>query len=61
MEPNPFVKYITQQIVEALDNRFKRPSKHTRSHKHGNFSTRWFGMLPHSLRITWRKMKKIRS
>ncbi|WP_139185879.1 YqzE family protein [Alteribacillus bidgolensis] len=61
MTPHPFVKYLTQQIVEALDNRVTQKSKVSTSKNLNNFWTRWFGMLPYSISVTLRKMKRIRN
>ncbi|MFZ4452110.1 YqzE family protein [Salibacterium aidingense] len=65
MKPNPFLKFITKEMVEALDERMnkkKRKRKNFRSLfnlKHSGF--RWFGMLPFSFKIAWQKRKRIKS
>ncbi|WP_370514422.1 hypothetical protein [Alteribacillus sp. YIM 98480] len=52
---------MTQQIVEALDNRVTQKSKVSTSKNLYSFWTRWFGMLPYSISVTLRKMKRIRN
>ncbi|RSL34537.1 YqzE family protein [Salibacterium salarium] len=65
VKPNPFVKYVTKEIVEALDERMQYRAKTKKSLSfrkiHLNqFGFRWFGMLPSSLKIAWEKRKKFR-
>ncbi|MFB4164823.1 YqzE family protein [Alteribacillus sp. JSM 102045] len=55
MKPNPFVKYITQELVEAIDNRLKKTPNVSRSRHINNFWTRWFGILPYSVSMVFKK------
>ncbi|RSL30946.1 YqzE family protein [Salibacterium salarium] len=64
MKPNPFVKYVTKEIVEAIDERAQHKSKSPVRFTKLNLSHigfRWFGMLPSSFKIAWKKRKKFRS
>ncbi|WP_240378108.1 YqzE family protein [Bacillus piscicola] len=61
MEPNPFVKFITKELVEALEKQNDgRSENQDRKRKRpffprkDNFLYRWFGMVPYSLKM-WRK------
>ncbi|OEF99609.1 hypothetical protein BHF71_08275 [Vulcanibacillus modesticaldus] len=59
MSANDLVKYLTVQFVERIDNpRSKNLTIDYHNPNHDSFSTRWFGLIPLSLKIMARRFQK---
>ncbi|MFT9486343.1 YqzE family protein [Tepidibacillus infernus] len=57
MKSNDFVKYLTIQLVERIDNP-KQKSKETAKEQTESFSSHWFGLIPFSLKMVMKRLKK---
>jgi len=55
MKTNDLVKYLTVQVVSRIDQPKKGPRVKERD---DNFSTRWFGLIPLSLRLLRKQLRK---
>ncbi|MGY4690270.1 hypothetical protein [Salibacterium sp. K-3] len=61
MTPNPLLKDIIKQAVEALEARMGQQKK--KKERHGfrleQIGFRWFGLLPLSIKVARQKRKKL--
>ncbi|SFP22572.1 YqzE family protein [Salibacterium halotolerans] len=60
MTPNPFLKYIIKEAVQALETRVDSGKKEKKRHafRAERIGVRWFGLLPLSFKMVWQKRKK---
>lgn len=54
------VKYVTQKVVEYIDTppEDRKQQRMTRKQAQEPWSVRWFGMIPMSLHVMFRRNKK---
>lgn len=57
MNSNDFVKFLTVQFVERLEQPKQKKLKNEKTNTN-NFATKWFGLIPVSLKIYAKKFKK---
>ena len=55
MKTNDLVKYVTVQVVSKIDQPKSGPRQKQQDY---NFSTRWFGLIPLSIRMLRNQFKK---
>lgn len=48
---NDLIKYVTQEVVRYIDT----PKQHRKEKVKENFSSRWFGMIPFSIKMLFKK------
>ncbi|TYR82429.1 YqzE family protein [Priestia megaterium] len=60
MKTNDYVKYVTQQLVQYMDQpkEQRRTQRIKKKEARSSFSNRWFGMIPLSFMMWYRKTKK---
>ncbi|MFD2704287.1 hypothetical protein [Salibacterium lacus] len=60
MTPNPFLKYLIMEAVEALETRIGSGKKEKIRHgfRPERIGFRWFGLLPLSFKVAWQKRRK---
>ncbi|MFC5713348.1 YqzE family protein [Thalassorhabdus alkalitolerans] len=60
MQPNPFIQYLIERFVEAIeepeDTRKQRKIK--RKEERPPLLFRWFGLLPTAIKVTFQKQKR---
>ncbi|MGF9963142.1 YqzE family protein [Bacillus rhizoplanae] len=62
MSTNDYIRYMTQQFVSYMDapKADRKQKRQQRREEREPFLNRWFGMLPLSAAIFYRKVKKKR-
>lgn len=59
MKTNDYVKYMTQQFVQYMDQpKEERKTKKFKKEERAPFANRWFGMIPLSFMLWYRKKKE---
>lgn len=56
MKTNDLVKYLTIQMVSRIENSNEKNFKPKQ--KNSNFSTRWFGLIPLSIKMLSDRIRK---
>ncbi|MDT2045488.1 YqzE family protein [Priestia aryabhattai] len=60
MKTNDYVKYVTQQLVQYMDQpkEIRKTKRIEKKEARDPFFNRWFGMIPLSFQIWYRNTKK---
>ncbi|SFL67751.1 hypothetical protein [Salibacterium qingdaonense] len=60
MTPNPFLKYLIMEAVEALETKLGGAKKEKKQHdfRPERIGFRWFGLLPLSFKVAWQKRRR---
>ncbi|SFE30316.1 YqzE family protein [Alteribacillus iranensis] len=59
MKPHPFVKFITEEIVGAIDQKNDRSKKTKSTTTKEGFWSKWFGMVPYSVKMSWKQRRRM--
>ncbi|NEW03308.1 YqzE family protein [Bacillus megaterium] len=61
MKTNDYVKYMTQQFVQYMDQpkEERKTKKIQKKEERAPFANRWFGMIPLSFMLWYRRKRKM--